>query len=135
MVSSPEPVVIVLAADEPVTVSAEPTSDASRFSKFDDADAVARRLVGAGRDAEIDRRHAAAGGQHQRVGARAAIDRGFGAAIRHGVVAAAGIDRVGAAGAIDRVVAGAAGDGVGAPTSPSSSRRATAPMHRRSGSW
>ena len=34
MVSLPEPVVIVLAEDEPVTVNAEPIAEASRLSKL-----------------------------------------------------------------------------------------------------
>jgi hypothetical protein len=34
IVSLPEPVVIALAEDEPVTVRAEPRADASTFSKF-----------------------------------------------------------------------------------------------------
>ena len=53
--------------------------------------------------AEVDGRRRA---QHQRVGAGAAVDRDFGAVIRHGVVAAAGVDDVGAAAAVDGVVAG-----------------------------
>ena len=49
---------------------------------------------------------------HQGVGAGAAIDRGFGAAIGDGIVAAAGNDGVGAAAAIDGVVARAGRNGV-----------------------
>ena len=114
MVSAPEPVVMVFAAEEPVTVSAELSAEAVNALEVHDADAVSGRLVGTGRYAEIDRRRAAAGSQHQRIAARTAIDRGFAATVGHGVVAAAGVDGVGAAGSVDRVGTGSARDRVGA---------------------
>ena len=67
-----------------------------------DADDVADRLVRVRRDREIHRRDAAGGRQHQRVGASAAVDRGFGAMVGDAVIAGAGGDDIGAAIAVDR---------------------------------
>ena len=84
---------IVFAADEPVTVSAELKAVASRFSKLATLTTVARGLVRSGRDAKLTAVDAAGSRQHQRVATRAAVDRRLGAAIGDGVVAAAGVDR------------------------------------------
>ena len=69
-----------------------------------DVDGISHRLVGI---AEVDGRRVF---QHQRVGSHAAIDRDFGAVIRHGVVADPRRDRIPAAAAVDSIVAGAGGD-------------------------
>ena len=113
MVSLPEPVVIVLAAERAVTVSAvrhRPTRRGSRNSR---RWRCRRRSGRTGGNREIDGRDAAGRGKHQRIAAGAAVDRAFGPAIDDGIVAAAGVDDVGAAAAVDRVVAGTAGDRVG----------------------
>ena len=78
-----------------------------------DIDGVARRLIGAGRNRQIDRRDAARRGKHQHIGSGAAIDRGFRAAIGDRIVARTGIDGIRAARSIDRIVARAARDRVG----------------------
>ena len=96
IVSLPEPVVIVLADDEPVTVNAELIAEASRLSKLATLTVSPVVWSDSGADGEIDRGDTAARGQNQRIGARAAVDRGLRAAIGDAVVAAAGIDGVSA---------------------------------------
>ena len=54
MVSLPEPVLIVFAADDAVTVSADRHDRRVEVLEIRDADAVAGRLVGAGGHREID---------------------------------------------------------------------------------
>src|SRR6202012_874547 len=75
-----------------------------------DVDAVAGGLVRTRCNVEIDRGDAAAGGQYQRIGAGAAVDRGLGAVIGDDVIAGAGIDDVSAAAAVDGIDAAAGGD-------------------------
>ena len=96
-----------------VTESADRQRAGVEVFEIRDVDVVAGGLVDVGRDGEIDRGGPARGRQHQRIGSGAAVDRGFGAVIGHGIVAGAAGDDVGAAAAVDGVVAGAAGDGVG----------------------
>jgi len=71
-----------------------------------DRDEISRGLV---RIRQVDRRGRS---EHQRIRARAAIDRNFRAAIGHRIVAGARGDDVGAARAIDGVGAGATGEEV-----------------------
>ena len=82
--------------------------------KIGDIDVVADGLVGSRRAAEIDLGHAAGALQHQRIGARAAIDGDFRTVIIDGVVARARVDDVGAAAPVDRVVSGTGRDEIGA---------------------
>ena len=70
-----------------------------------DRDVVANRLVGTSRHAEVDRGNAARPFEDERVGARSAVERGFGSVIRNRVVAATGEDRVSAATAVDGICA------------------------------
>ena len=107
IVSAPEPPMIEFAADEPVSTRADDTSEASIWLKLLTVVEVAAGLVDI---AQIDRGR---GAKQQRVGAAAAVDRDFGAVIGHGIVAAAGTDRVGAAAAVDRIGARACRDGIG----------------------
>ena len=79
-----------------------------------DLDIVARGLIDAGGDGEIDGGETAGGRDDQRVDAAAAVNRDFRAVVRDRVVARARGDDVGAGGAVDRIRAGAAGDDIGA---------------------
>ena len=103
MVSLPVPVVMVLAKTEPVTDSADAHGAGIEILEIRDVDGIARGLIDIGRDREIDRSGAAGGGEDQRIGTGAAVDRGFRATIGHRVVAGSGCDDVSAAAAVDRV--------------------------------
>ena len=82
--------------------------------KVGDGDAVARRLIDARRDGEVDRRRPARGVHDQRVDAAASVDGAFRAMIVNGVVAYPRRDDVGATVAIDGVGALRPRDHVGA---------------------
>ena len=94
--------------------------------EIDDGDIVARCLIDARRDREIHGHDTAGGGQDERVRARAAVDRCFGAVIGDDIVAPAGVDDIGAAAAVDGVGARAAGEDVG----PGGSRQRDARRER-----
>ena len=80
-----------------------------------DKNRAAGGLVGAGRDIEIDARHAACGQHLQRVrGTAAAVEGRFRSVIGDEVVAGAGQDRVQAAAAVQSFAAAAAEDAIGA---------------------
>ena len=80
-----------------------------------DGNAVARRLIGPGRDGEIDRRYAAESSEDQGVRSRSGVQTTrFGAVVVDRVVARARRDRIGTTARIDRIVARAAEDRVGA---------------------
>ena len=79
--------------EEPVTDNAGAERAGIDVLEVGGADAVAGGLIDPGRNGEIDRRDAAAAAMTSSIGSGAAIDRGFGAAIGDGVIAAAGIDR------------------------------------------
>src|SRR6267154_2661124 len=101
MLSAPEPPMIVLAPDVPVMATPVDNSEALTFWKLAAAtaspmvwSAPPRLTVAARGDREIHGGDAARSRQHQRVRSAAAVDRGFGAVVDHGVVAAAGRNRV-----------------------------------------
>ena len=77
-----------------------------------DVDGIAGGLIVARDDAEVDGCDRGTGGQDQQIRTGAAVDRGFGAANRYGIVARARGDDIGAAAAVDDVGPGTAGDGV-----------------------
>ena len=104
---------IVFADDEPVTDDAGRENGCVDVLEIGDVDRVADGLVGAGCNAQVHARDAAGIVDQKRIGAKAAIDQDFGAAIVNAIVAASGVDDVGAAAAIDDVRARAARDDVG----------------------
>ena len=77
----------MLAAADPMTVSAVRQRARIEVLEIRHHDAIADRLVGSGRDREVDRRHGRARTHQQRVAAGTAVDRCFGAAIGDRIVA------------------------------------------------
>ena len=79
-----------------------------------DRDGIARGLIAAWGDGEVDGRGSARGVHDEGVDAGAAFDRDLGSAVVNGVVARARVDDVGAAAAVDRIGAGTARQDIGA---------------------
>ena len=115
MVSSPEPVVMMLAEDEPGDRDRGRKRRRVDVLEIEDFDAVAGGLVDICRRARLIRMCSA---RSQQTSVSLPVPPSIetsGAVILDGVVAGAGIDNVVAAAAIDRIRSGAADNGI-APT-------------------
>jgi hypothetical protein len=117
-ISLPEPVVMVLASREPVTVTAVVTRLASRLEIA--MSRCRRRLVETRRNREIDARPYCPG-QHQRIVADATVDRQFAAMNKYGVVAATAM--ISAASTVDGIAASTTGTGWPRPIGDRRARR------------